>query len=740
MAKLICSVDEGVLNYVVHTAFSVSPDPYPSGATVGSYGKTLDNVENNATVTIKASETTCRSNYTFPVDVYTSTDGKTWGERIDYLQSGQVTFSAGSGTKYVKVGPATKGSSSDDSYKIKVVLGDGIAQVAYKVNDTNLSSNPSLVGADFTVDVGKGGYVYISIARYSAHYTHPVTASASSGMSKWTVVDENGEYSDHKISAPSSPGTRTVTLTATTHWLTAGGSFPAHIEEIKFTDGTFFTVSNKSVGFTSSKAIKSIALTDTAENKKWTGKLYWSSSAGGKTYLIASIDKGVVSMASSIETISYEGKERTIYFTEDGDYPYREVYLRVSNGVKSCRIKYTNGMTDTTSTLILDTTEKKITPKTDTSISIDLDSVTYNSINSQNCRNAKFELWKSDGTFNSHLESTSYSVTGTAADSSIYLRVGAETPISIYTSGGLWSDNRSSQPKIYWRRIYGTLNLSEPSGMITREGYVLLGWSKGSGAYIPGYTTADEVQLLTNGPFSFYAVWGINLFLQCGEGTKEITLKIGSWKTIGIANQDFEKVAVPLNDDTDTTKLIISAIPTTGYERPMQVTFKNGPQGQILTRVTISETSQSYSYANDAIHQKHNYVVVNFVPKLELFTWCGNDTLDDKNITAGQPVSNLTADAWNRYKTSLSTIKAKWGLTDIYPGNDVDQNDAITAEEFNKLTKALRSISSQKSISTNYIPFDVEAGDTIKASFFNKGENDRDLKHAINYLINQIIG
>lgn len=108
---------------------------------------------------------------------------------------------------------ATGGASA--SYKVKVVLGDGIAQVAYKINDTDLSSNPSLVGADFTVDVGKGGYLYISIARYNENYTYPVTASASSGTSSWTVVDENGKYKDQKISAPSSSGTRTVTLTAT---------------------------------------------------------------------------------------------------------------------------------------------------------------------------------------------------------------------------------------------------------------------------------------------------------------------------------------------------------------------------------------------------------------------------------------------------------------------------------------------------------------------------------------------
>ncbi len=85
MATLVCSADTGVLNYKVHVSFSVSPDPYPSGATVGSYGKTLDNVKNNATVTIKASETTCRDGYTFPVYVYTKTSSSAAWSKVDYL-------------------------------------------------------------------------------------------------------------------------------------------------------------------------------------------------------------------------------------------------------------------------------------------------------------------------------------------------------------------------------------------------------------------------------------------------------------------------------------------------------------------------------------------------------------------------------------------------------------------------------------------------------------------------------
>lgn len=206
MATLYCRLGTGVSRYVVHASYSTATDPYPNGATITT-SRTLSYVKDNSTVTIRASETECESGYTFPVYVYTSPDGSHWTQ-VDYLQSGTVTFNVGTGTKYVRVGPATAGTTS---YKVKVVLGSGIKQVGFGVN---ASASSDVSSTDFTVDVGAGGRLYINIARYEAGYTYPVIATPSSG-STWTVVNANGVYNDHYISAPSSPGTRTVTLTAT---------------------------------------------------------------------------------------------------------------------------------------------------------------------------------------------------------------------------------------------------------------------------------------------------------------------------------------------------------------------------------------------------------------------------------------------------------------------------------------------------------------------------------------------
>lgn len=230
MATLYCRLGTGVSQYVVHASYSTATDPYPNGATITT-SWTLSHVKDNSTITIRASETECESGYTFPVYVYTSTNGSSWTQ-VDYLQSGTVTFNVGTGTKYVRVGPATKGSST--SYKVKVVLGTGISQVSYGINTASLTTGP--VGSDFTADVKrKSGYVYIGISRIASGYTYPVTAT--DGSSTWTVINANGTYNDHYISAPSSGGTRTVTLTATkdtrryyqVHAFANGG---------KFSDGT----------------------------------------------------------------------------------------------------------------------------------------------------------------------------------------------------------------------------------------------------------------------------------------------------------------------------------------------------------------------------------------------------------------------------------------------------------------------------------------------------------------------
>lgn len=119
-------------------------------------------------------------------------------------------------------------TKSTANYKVKVIFGDGIKRVGYGVNTTTVSN---LASQGFTANVGANGYLYITIADYLENYSYPVTAS--SGSSTWTVINANGTYNDHYISAPDNSGTRTVTLTATkfktyyynVHVFANGGTF-----------------------------------------------------------------------------------------------------------------------------------------------------------------------------------------------------------------------------------------------------------------------------------------------------------------------------------------------------------------------------------------------------------------------------------------------------------------------------------------------------------------------------------
>lgn len=106
MAIVYCAIDTGVQSYVLHAN--------PSGATITSF-TVLRNVVNNSSVTVRANELSLSSGYTTPVNVYKSSNGSTW-EYVDFLQSGTVSVNVGSGSIYIKVGPATQQSTERTYY------------------------------------------------------------------------------------------------------------------------------------------------------------------------------------------------------------------------------------------------------------------------------------------------------------------------------------------------------------------------------------------------------------------------------------------------------------------------------------------------------------------------------------------------------------------------------------------------------------------------------------------------
>lgn len=210
------------------TRYHVFVADLSSSGSVTGYKCVRSSLGTSSTWTYNGSSNSPYSNFGRSVYVYTSTAATSHSVgtiyTYDEMRSGCTFMDS----------DTIPAAGSSTSYKVKVVLGTGISQVSYGINTASLTTGP--VGSDFTADVErKSGYVYIGISRIASGYTYPVTAT--DGSSTWTVINANGTYSDHYISAPSSGGTRTVTLTATkdtrryyqVHAFANGG---------KFSDGT----------------------------------------------------------------------------------------------------------------------------------------------------------------------------------------------------------------------------------------------------------------------------------------------------------------------------------------------------------------------------------------------------------------------------------------------------------------------------------------------------------------------
>ena len=278
----------------------------------------------SSTWTYSGSSNSPYSNYSRSVYVYTSTAATSHSVgtiyTYDEMRSG-CTFMDSNTI------PAAGGGSSGH-YKVKVVLGTGITAVSWVANKTDLT-NAKVAYSDFTVDVGKGGYLYIGIARYTENYTYPVTASASSGTSSWTVVNANGVYADRKISAPGSSGTRTVTLTATE-------DLTYYYKVHAFANGGYFSSAAETDYLTPRKSSKVMTLDfdlSTLTTPKRTGYTFkgWGYTSNATTYYTNTIQITVTSTSSSSPTIY------NLYaIWEETDY---DAYVKLGAGISSAMVQ-----------------------------------------------------------------------------------------------------------------------------------------------------------------------------------------------------------------------------------------------------------------------------------------------------------------------------------------------------------------------------------------------------------------
>ena len=314
MASMTLFVASSLKSVTVHANNSYYPKTFGPGT------HTLSNLPSSGNIWIvPANDVTFASGYGSPVNVTTQNPSGSW--KLDNDNYISIT----NGRSITLTGTKSGGSSS---YKVKVVLGAGIAQVSYVANSTNLT-NANTSYSDFTVNVGKGGYLYIGIARYTENYTYPVTASASSGTSSWTVVNANGVYADQKISAPSNAGTRTVTLTATQ-------DIKYYYKVHAFANGGHFSSSTETDYYTLLAATREKTFyfdLSTLTTPKRTGYTFkgWGYTSNATTYYTDTIQITVTSTSSSSPTIYnlYAIWEETEY----------NAYVKLGAGIASAMVQ-----------------------------------------------------------------------------------------------------------------------------------------------------------------------------------------------------------------------------------------------------------------------------------------------------------------------------------------------------------------------------------------------------------------
>ena len=313
MASMTLFVASSLKSVTVHANNNYYPKTFGPGT------HTLSNLPSSGNIWIvPANDVTFASGYGSPVNVTTQNPSGSWKlDNDNYIAIKNGRSITLTGTK----------SGGSGSYKVKVVLGAGITQVSYVANSTNLT-NANTSYSDFTVNVGKGGYLYIGIARYTENYTYPVTASASSGTSSWTVVNANGVYADQKISAPSSSGTRTVTLTATQ-------DIKYYYKVHAFANGGYFSSSTETDYYTLLAATREKTFyfdLSTLTTPKRAGYTFkgWGYTSNATTYYTDTIQITVTSTSSSSPTIYnlYAIWEETEY----------NAYVKLGAGISSAMV------------------------------------------------------------------------------------------------------------------------------------------------------------------------------------------------------------------------------------------------------------------------------------------------------------------------------------------------------------------------------------------------------------------
>ena len=136
--------------------------------------------------------------------------------------------------------------------------------------------------------------------------------------------------------------------------------------------------------------------------------------------------------------------------------------------------------------------------------------------------------------------------------------------------------------------------------------------------------------------------------------------------------------------------------------------------------MSSSDTDVSYAYTTSRVYAE----ITASKESIDLFYWDSEST-DSLLITAGQPISNMTAVRWNRFRAKIVELATAEGGS--YSYSDVVKGDTFYATEFNAVRTAIMNRSGYGTL-----PAAQSSGNAVEASLF---EGSGSLKTALNAAI-----
>lgn len=235
---------------------------------------------------------------------------------------------------------------------------------------------------------------------------------------------------------------------------------------------------------------------------------------------------------------------------------------------------------------------------------------------------------------------------------------------------------------------YSSGNVTLSSTKPTRTGYDFLGWASSSTATSAEYSAGQTVTQWTSNK-TLYAVWQIKRFVMQFAGDRgctvskstSISLPYGTTYQVVTNNRLQFRYNGTIVESCDITL-------KTGYEFD-----KWTPSSGTITMVIVFTASTKRK-------------------QLPYFFWDLNDGSTDANIIkTGQPVTNLTAAAWNKLNSDIKTLSSYHGIT--YTFSNVTSGAAISAAAFNSTRTGISNIPGHGTL-----PIAAVTGNTILASMY----------------------